>query len=82
MRTLIALPPTQAGSSALMKRRRFEQPQSFQDRLAAFAQDARDEAEKLPPGIERDNMLRKVSQADTAAHLDDWANSSELLSPK
>ena len=34
-----------------MKRRRFEQPQSFEDRLAAFAQDARKEAEKPPPGI-------------------------------
>ncbi|WP_245473719.1 hypothetical protein [Bradyrhizobium zhanjiangense] len=66
----------------MMNRRRFEQPQSFQARLAAFAQDARDEAEKLPPGIERDNMLRKVSQADTAAHLEEWANSSKRLSPK
>ncbi|MEZ2143450.1 hypothetical protein AAE026_14345 [Bradyrhizobium sp. DN5] len=65
-----------------MKRRRFEQPQSFQDRLAAFAQDARDEAENLPPGIERNNMLRKASQADTAAHLDDWANPPELPPPK
>ncbi|WP_128916486.1 MULTISPECIES: hypothetical protein [Bradyrhizobium] len=65
-----------------MKRRRFEQPQSFQDRLAAFAEDARDEAEKLPLGIERNNMLRKASQADTAAHLDDWATPPELPPPK
>ena len=61
-----------------MMKRRFKQSQSLQDRLAAFAQGARDEAEKLPPGIERNNMLRKASQADTAAHLDDWANSPEL----
>jgi hypothetical protein len=65
-----------------MKRRRFKQTDSLQVRLAAFAQDARDEAAKLPPGIERDEMLRKASHADTAAHLDDWANSPGLQSPK
>lgn len=64
----------------MMKRRRFEQPQSFEDRLAAFAQDAREEAEKLPPSIEP--MLRKAIQADTAAHSDDWANSPELPQPE
>jgi hypothetical protein len=67
----------------MMKRRRaYKQSQSLQDRLAAFAQDVRGEAEKLPPGIERDNMLRKASQADTAAHLDDWANSPGLQPSK
>jgi len=65
-----------------MMKRRFKQSRSLQDRLAAFAQDARDEAEKLPPGIERNNMLRKASQANTAAHLDDWANSPGLQPPK
>jgi hypothetical protein len=65
-----------------MKRRRFKQTDSLQVRLAAFAQDARDEAARLPPGVERDEMLRKVSQADTAAHLDEWANSPGLQPPK
>jgi hypothetical protein len=65
-----------------MKRRRFKQTDSLQVRLAAFAQDARDEAAKLPPGIERDEMLRKASHADTAAHLDEWANSPGLQPPK
>jgi hypothetical protein len=66
----------------MQKRHSFKQSQSFQIRLAAFAQDARDEAEKLPPGTERENMLRKARQADTAAHLDDWANSPGLQPPK
>jgi hypothetical protein len=61
-----------------MKRRRFKQTDSLQVRLAAFAEDARAEAAKLPPGIERDDMLRKASQADAAAHLDEWANSPGL----
>jgi hypothetical protein len=66
----------------MIKRRRFKQSISFQDRLATFAQEARDGAAKLPPGIERDDMLRKARQADTAAHLEDWVNSSGLQPPK
>ena len=64
-----------------MKRRLFGR-KSFQDRLSEFASDAREEADKLPPGAERDEMLSKASRADTAAHLDDWANSPGLQPPK
>jgi hypothetical protein len=35
-------------------RRRLKQTESFQDRLTAFAEDARVEAAKLPPSTERD----------------------------
>jgi hypothetical protein len=66
----------------MKKRRRFKQSISFHDRLASFAQDARDEAARLPPGNERDDMLRRARQADTAAHLDEWANSPGLQPPK
>ena len=55
---------------------------SSHDRLSEFASDAREEADKLPPGAERDEMLSKASQADTAAHLDEWANSAGLQPPK
>jgi hypothetical protein len=65
-----------------MKRRRFKQTDSLQVRLAAFAQDARAEAAKLPLGTEREEMLRKASQADTAAHIDEWCNSPGLQPPK
>jgi hypothetical protein len=64
------------------KRRRFNQSMSFRDRLATFAQNAREEAARLPPSMERDDVLRKARQADTAAHLDDWANSPGLQAPK
>jgi hypothetical protein len=66
----------------MIERRRFKHCVSFQDRLATFAQDARDEAAMLPPGIERDDMLLKARQADTAARLDDWAKSHGLQLPK
>ena len=63
-------------------RRRFKQTTSFKDRLADWAKIVRKQAEKLPPGHERDALLKKASQADVAAHLDDWANSPALQPPK
>ena len=63
-------------------RRRLKQLTSLKDRLAAFADDMREKAARLRPGIEQDDCLRKVRQADTAQHLDEWANSPGLQPPK
>jgi hypothetical protein len=65
-----------------MLRRHFVQAVSLQDRLAAFPEEARAKAERLPPGPERDEMLKKIRQAEVATHLSDWANSSGLRPPK
>ena len=56
--------------------------QSFKDRLKSFSEEERKKALQLPPGPERDAAIRKIRQAETAAHLDDWANSPELQPPK
>jgi hypothetical protein len=83
MRTPVALPPFTNGKvRAMTTRRRSKQTQSLGDRLASFAKEVRDEAASLPPGSERDELLRKARQADTAVHLDDWANSPGLQPPK
>ena len=66
----------------MIKRRRFDQSTPLHERLDVWAQDVRDQATKLPPGPERDELLRKARQADTAAHLDDWANSPGLQPPR
>jgi hypothetical protein len=63
----------------MLGRRRSE---SIQDRLAAFAQETREKASALPPGLEQQDMLRKARQAETAAHMDEWLNSPGLQSPK
>jgi hypothetical protein len=65
----------------MQPRRRFTRTESLKDRLAAFAKKTRERAEQLS-GPERDVLLRKARQADTAAHLDDWVNSPGLQSPK
>jgi hypothetical protein len=69
-------------SSAMSRRRRFKQPTSLQDRLIAFAKDAREKAARLPSGVARDDLLKKASQADTASHLNEWINSSGLQPPR
>ena len=66
----------------MQKRRRFKQAETLQDSLQAFAKDVRAQAAGLPPGLERDSLLRKVRQAETASHLDEWANSPGLQHPK
>jgi hypothetical protein len=62
--------------------RRIEQTTSLKERLSAFAKAARDQAAELPPGVDREALLRRARQADTASHLDDWINSSGLQPPK
>jgi hypothetical protein len=40
--------------------------------LASFAKEVREKASLLPHGRERDDMLKKANQAETASHLNDW----------
>jgi hypothetical protein len=52
-----------------ISRRRFKQTVPLADRLQTFAQDLRREALSLPFGVERDALLKRAHQADTATHL-------------
>ena len=66
----------------MASRRRFKQTRSLKDRLAWFAKDAREKASSLPPGAEKDELLRKAGQADTTARAAIWINSPGLQPPK
>ena len=67
----------------MQKRRRyFKQQTTLQDRVIEWAKEVRDQAAALPPGPDRDMLLKKVRQAKTALHLEDWANSPGLQPPK
>jgi hypothetical protein len=59
-----------------------KQTDSLTDRVSAFAAETREKANSLPPGPERDALMKKIRQADTAAHLDQWAQSPGLQPPK
>jgi hypothetical protein len=64
------------------RRRRFKQVTTLEDRIVEWAKDVRAQAAQLPPGPERDGLLKKIRQAETAMHLDDWVNSTASQPPK
>ena len=62
-----------------MQKRRRTVP--LKDRLDAWAQEIRVQAEQLPPGPEREALLKKAHQADIASHIDNRAFSPRLQPP-
>jgi hypothetical protein len=66
----------------LQKRNRVKQAKSLQDRLAEFASEAHQEAAGTPDGPEREKLLKKIRQAETAADIEKWANSPGLQPSK
>jgi hypothetical protein len=65
-----------------MQRRRFKNILTFPERLDQEVRRLQTEAEKLPPGDERDALLRKARQAETAAHISEWLASPGLRPPE
>jgi hypothetical protein len=65
-----------------MSRRRTKHTETLSDRLAQEAEEARTRAKTMPPGPERDALLRKAREADTAMHLNAWLSSPGLQPPK
>lgn len=66
----------------MQHRRRFKQSLSLEERLSEEAKCLRAEAKLLPPGAEREALLRKARQAETGAHLSEWLRSPGLQAPK
>jgi hypothetical protein len=66
----------------MMKRRRVKQTESLEQRLADQARLLRKEAQTLPPGIERELLIRRARQAETATHMCEWIRSPVLQPPK
>jgi hypothetical protein len=64
-----------------MRRRYFKNTLTFSERLAKAAKRFREEAETKPLGPERDELIKKAHQADTAAHIDQWVSSPGLRPP-
>ena len=64
------------------QRRRFKQSQTLEERLSEEAKRLREEAKCLPPGAERDRLLRRARQDETALHMTEWLNSPGLQPPK
>ena len=65
-----------------MERRRIKHETSFEERLAEQARSLREQAKTMPPGIEREGLIRRARQAETASHMNDWLSSPGRASPK
>jgi hypothetical protein len=55
-----------------VKRNRRKHTVSFSERLQIAAGDARQAALKLPQGTEREVLLNKARQAETAVRINGW----------
>jgi hypothetical protein len=65
-----------------MLRRRFKQILSLEERLSEEAKRLREEAKLLPPGPERDVLIRRARQAETGSRMSEWLRSPKLQPPK
>jgi hypothetical protein len=54
----------------------------LQDRMALHALRLNEQAQALRPGPERDAVIRRARQAETASHVDDWLSSPGLRPPR
>jgi predicted trehalose synthase len=64
------------------QRRRFEQSAPLDQRLIEEAQRLRKEAKGTHPGIEREQLIRRARQAETAAYIQQWLSSPGPQPPK
>ena len=62
--------------------RRRSKPHSLYDNIAAEQSRLREQAASLPPGSQKDALLDKVRQLETASHMEGWLSSTGLLPPR
>ena len=60
----------------VQRRRRFKHRQSLEDGLIEQAARLRQEGSVLPPGPEREMILRRAEQAEAAVNMNQWLNLS------
>jgi hypothetical protein len=63
-------------------RRRIKHLLTLEERLAEAAKRLRDQAKTLPSSVERDDLLRRARQTETASHMNEWLTSPGLQPPK
>jgi hypothetical protein len=63
-----------------MQRRR-SAPHTFEENIAAEKAKLEAQVAKLEPGPQRDGLLKKIRQLETASHMNEWLSSPGLQSP-
>jgi hypothetical protein len=64
-----------------MQRRR-SVSHKFEENIAAEKAKLEAQVAKLKPSPEKDALLRKIRQLDTAAHMSEWLSSPRLQPPE
>lgn len=64
-----------------MQRRR-SVPHTFEENIAAEKAKLEAQIAQLKPGPQRDGLLKKIRQLDTASHMNEWLTSPELRPPE
>jgi hypothetical protein len=64
-----------------MQRRR-SIPHTFEENLAAEKAKLEAQVAQLKPGPQRDGLLRKIRQLETALHMNEWLTSPGLQPPE
>lgn len=57
-------------------------PHSFEENLAAEKAKLEAQVAQLKPGPQKDGLLSKIRQLETALHMNEWLTSSGLRSPE
>ena len=65
-----------------VRRRHFKQIVPLEERLRLQAKADREQAERLPPCREREELLLRARRAETSSHLAEWLNSPGLQPPR
>jgi hypothetical protein len=55
---------------------------SLEMRVSQKVKEMEDSAWRLPPGPQRDALLRKARQMETASHISEWLSSPGLRAPE
>jgi hypothetical protein len=66
----------------MLKRRRFKQTLSLSARLVQDVEHLKAQLAMTPPGPERDHLVKRIRQNETAAHIDQWLTSPGLQPPQ
>ena len=66
----------------MIKRRRFKQTASLSERLVRNVEQLEAQLATLPPGPERDRLVRQIRQNEIAANIDQWLKSTGLQPPQ
>jgi hypothetical protein len=56
--------------------------QTIEEKWHRLSEEAKQQAEKLPHGREREALARKARQLQTASQINQWLSSPELRSPE